>query len=73
MSYPEHLTTGLSDKDKNRILKIVASGGYKYNQYGEVCLSEEDDDGVDYSHYCTQEEIEAATNRMRLLRKDVIS
>ena len=72
MSYPKYLTNGLPEKDKERIIQVVTSGGYKYNQYGEVCLSEEDDDGVDYSRYCTPEEIEAATKRMKLLREDVI-
>ena len=70
MSYPKHLTATLSPEDERKVLQIVESGGYKYNQYGECCLSEEDDDGVDYSHYCTLEEIETTTKLMKQLRTE---
>ena len=72
MSFPKCLTSGLSTEDEKRVLQIVATGGYKYNEYGECCLSEEDDDGVDYSCYCTPEEIEAAAKRMIQLREEAI-
>ena len=69
MTYP-NLVQGLSTEEENKVLQIVRLGGYKYNEYGECCLSEEDDDGVDYSDYCTPEEIAAATKRMLQLREE---
>lgn len=71
MAYPQILTKGLSVEEERKVMQIVESGGYVYNKYGECCLSEEDDDGVDYSHYCTLEEIESTTKRMIQLREGI--
>ena len=72
MIYPKNLLKGLSPLEEELLLKIVKTGGYKYNEYGECCLSEEDDDGVDYSSYCTQNELEESIKRMKLMREEIV-
>ena len=72
MVYPENLLRDLSPLEEEFLLKIVKTGGYKYNEYGECCLSEEDEDGVDYSSYCTQDELDESIKRMKLMREEII-
>ena len=72
MTYPEKFLKGLTPHGRQKILHVVESGGYVYNEYGECCHSEEDDDGVDYSHYCTPDEIDTTTKRMMQLREEVM-
>ena len=55
--YPTVLLQGLRNTERKHILDVAGNGGYEYNRYGECCLSDEDDDGVDYSDCCTPEEL----------------
>ena len=72
MAYPEKLLEGLTPDNREKVLQIVQFGGYTYNEYGECCHSEEDDDGIDYSCYCTPDEIDAADKRMTKLREEAM-
>ena len=73
MAYPEKLLKNLSHDEKERVLLAVHNGGYKYNEYGECLLSEEDEGEEDYSQYFATDEIERFRKEKEVYRRELLT
>ena len=53
----EKILKNLTEEEREEALDVIKNGGHTYNEYGECCIDEHEDDDIDYSQYYAEEDL----------------